>query len=774
MKKYITFEKSACRRPVEKRFFGYCLRRQPSLIRFLPVFWLFGLLRFFCLIGRERFLAARWSFLGSVKDLGAKLDRFAAREKKRVFIPEEGVILLSEHPSIVIDALAEACGCESLANEYDTDSRRYVKFAPAHELVGKAEYEAYGAPVFDRLTRRAEVAHYLLGRRVFRHRSAVIALSLTRRLLTYAAMLAWSLFLGYISLYWASRSFTYGEPDKLFEAFLANRLTLSMNLLPVVFAALLLYLASNSAAFSMLITSVLTMVLTWVNHFKLMFRDDPFLLEDLTIAMEARQMTESYEIVLSPEMIWMMALMALVTVIFALVGRVKTRPIQLRLVLLILAVWGSVWGLNNYCFSGQVYSRTANDAMINVWSSTHQFQVRGFIYPFIKSATEIVDTEPEGYDKKGAAAVLDRYEPQDIPEDKRVNVISVMLEAYADFTRIDGLEFTNDPYHYMNELAEEAYTGSLISNIFAAGTVDTERCFLTGLVDLPNFRTATNSHVRYFGSQSYLTEGGHPSYDWFYNRRNVNRHLGFDNYYFDQDTYIERNDGKPTANNDILFEHIVERFEEVTSAGDDYFSFSVTYEGHGPYSSDPFFWHEYMANNCCDQTTYDTINNYFSIMEHTGYTVVQMVEELRASDEPVVLILFGDHMPWMGNANSIYEDLGINLDTSTDEGFFNYYETPYLIWANDAARETLGYDFVGQGPTLSPGFLMAHFFELAGWQGSEYIQYLNDVSDVLPVVHNTGIALDSDGNIIREPDAEQQALLDEYASVQYYWQNKVD
>ncbi|MBQ3100239.1 MAG: LTA synthase family protein [Clostridia bacterium] len=773
MKKYTVFEKTACRRPIEKKFFRFCLWRQFSLIKFIPCFLWFGFLRSLGIIGREKYLARRWSFLGSVKELGAKLDRFASRMKKKIFIPAPDVILLSEHPSLVIEPIAEVCGCDCEANEFDTDNRLFKKFTPAHEAVGSGRYEAYG-PVFDRLLKGAEVRHYVLGRKLFKHRSAVIALLTLRRVLTYAALLAWSVFLGFISLYWASRSFTYGEPDKLFEAFLANPVTVRMNVLPVVFLAAILYLASNSAAFSSLITSVLTMVLTWINHFKLMFRDDPFMFEDLTIAMEARQMSESYEIVLSPEMIWMMAIMAAVAVVFALFGRVRTRPFYLRAGLLVLALWASVWGLNEHYFSGPAYKQTANDGIINVWSSTQQFQVRGFIYPFINSAADTLDRAPEGYNKKQAEAVLNEYEAEDIPEDKRVNVIAVMLEAYADFTRIDGLEFTNDPYHYMKELAEEAYTGSLITNIFAAGTVDTERCFLTGLVDLPNFRTATNSHVRFFGSQGYLTEGGHPSYDWFYNRKNVNRHLGFDGYYFDQDTYMELNGGNPTANNDILFDHILEKFGEATENAENYFSFSVTYEGHGPYSSDPFFWHEYMANKGYEQTSYDTINNYFSIMEHAGYTVVQMVEELKKSDEPVVVITFGDHMPWMGNSNSIYEDIGINLDTSTDEGFFNYYETPYMIWANDAAKEILGFDFVGEGPTLSPGFLMAHFFEKAGWKGSEYIQYLNDLSKVLPVVHNTGVAVDAEGNIVREPTNEQQALLDEYAWVQYYWQNNLE
>ena len=35
--------------------------------------------------------------------------------------------------------------------------------------------------------------------------------------------------------------------------------------------------------------------------------------------------------------------------------------------------------------------------------------------------------------------------------------------------------------------------------------------------------------------------------------------------------------------------------------------------------------------------------------------------------------LFGDHKPWMGNGGSVYEEMGIDFDTSTLAGFRNYY-----------------------------------------------------------------------------------------------------
>lgn len=68
------------------------------------------------------------------------------------------------------------------------------------------------------------------------------------------------------------------------------------------------------------------------------------------------------------------------------------------------------------------------------------------------------------------------------------------------------------------------------------------------------------------------------------------------------------------------------------------------------------------------------------------------MEYFKRDSEPVVVILFGDHNPWMGDT------MGANFDLDTEEGFYNYYNTPYIIWGNDTAKEVLENDFVGEGP----------------------------------------------------------------------------
>ena len=134
----------------------------------------------------------------------------------------------------------------------------------------------------------------------------------------------------------------------------------------------------------------------------------------------------------------------------------------------------------------------------------------------------------------------------------------------------------------------------------------------------------------------------------------------------------------------------------------------------------------------------------------------------------MVLVVYGDHKPWLGYNNSAYQELGVNLDTSTVEGFYNYYGTRYLIWANDAAKDVLGQDFLGEGPDVSSCFLMNLLFDYLGWTGDAWAQATTDIWRESPVLTSTGSYI-RNGELTTELDPEGQALLSRYQSLEYYY-----
>ncbi len=556
----------------------------------------------------------------------------------------------------------------------------------------------------------------------------------------------------------------------LFMDYLRHPALLALNLLPAVVLMALLYALTGRAWLAYLITALPVLGLSLGNYYKLTFRDDPVLASDLLILGEAGQMAGKYHLFLDLKIA--LALICAAAGGVALFLTARGRPRAAVRGGIAAAALAAALALVPVYASDSIYNKNANVEHINQWSSTQQYVSRGLMYPFLHSVKGAMPNPPEGYSEKEAAALLARYEDADIPEDKKVNIVGVMLEAFADFSVYDQLELQKDVYGSYHALEAESYTGNLLTNIFAGGTVDTERAFLTGMApDDINYRSNTSSYVWYLKGQGYQTSGDHPSNDWFYNRLNVNSYLGFDRYRFSEDHYAAIA-GADTAFDNVFFHELTSSVvDQIQSGGGPLFSFSVSYQGHGPYSEDICWWggvDDFVGNHDLPQEQRTILANYLGSVMSTQYYLSEMVDVFRTMDEPIVVVAFGDHKPWLGNGSSVYNALGIDLSRYSQESFYNYWSTRYLIWANDAAKEVIGNDFVGEGPDVSPCFLMNVLFEQLGWEGDAYMRAVEECRRELPMIHRYGAYLTADGEITMEPTGEQAELARRFHWLEYY------
>ena len=555
----------------------------------------------------------------------------------------------------------------------------------------------------------------------------------------------------------------------LFADYLAHPGLIVLNLLPPVVLMALLYGLTGRAWLAYLLTALPVLGLSLGNYYKLFFRDDPVIAADLLLLGEAGNMAGKYQLFLSDKLTAALACGVLGLVLLALLarGRLQGRPR--------MAVAGTALAcaaaLAPVYASDSVYQANANEEHINQWAVTQQYLSRGLLYPFLHSVKEAFPTPPEGYDQREAAAWLADYEDADIPEDKKVNIVGIMLEAFADFSGFEQIQFTQDVYADIHALEAEGYSGNLLTNIFAGGTINTERAFLTGVgIGDHDYRANTSSYAWYLKSQGYQTSGDHPSSAWFYNRENINEFLGFDQYRFTENCYGAVT-GEETAWDYTFFPVLTASIMEQLKGDAPLFSFSVSYQGHGPYGDYECWWGEvedYFSNTDLEPASRYILSNYLGSVLNTQKYLMEMVDTFRASDEPIVLVVFGDHKPWLGNGNSVYADLGIDLSQDTPESFYHYWSTRYLIWANSAAKEALGTELVGEGPDISPCFLMNVLFEQLGWSGDAYMQAVNQCREALPVIHNYGACLTAGGQLVRELSDEQAELVRRFQCLGYY------
>lgn len=551
-------------------------------------------------------------------------------------------------------------------------------------------------------------------------------------------------------------------------SYLKHPLIIVMNVLPVIVLLALLYALTGRAFVAFPLTGAIVMGFTWANWFKLQFRNDPLMAEDVLLIKEAGDMAGKYDMFLPAGLVFTVLCIALGTVILCICGRWRPSP-RVRLITAAVLVVSLV-PLRSLYFNKAVYTTyTENNGTINQWVTTQVYQSKGFVYPFLYSIKAAIPHPPEGYNKDEAAARLAAYPETDIPADKKVNIVAVMLEAFCDFTDVENApELAYDVYAPYHALEEEGISGKLVTNIFAGGTINSERGFVTGYPTLPSFNQATNSYAWYLRSQGYRATGSHPCYNWFYNRENINAAMGFEDYLFLENHYGELTGGE-IGYDDVFFPELMRLCDEETPP---YFSFSVTYQGHGPYSAEENRWGgDFIVNDGYTDAEYNILNNYFGSVENTCRNVAALADHFRDSDEPTVLVIFGDHKPWLGDNQSVYNSLGIDIDMNTPEGFLCHYSTQYLIWGNDAAKQALGRELTGEGPTIGPSFLMAYLFDRLGWDAPGFMQTQKALLDEgVTMYHAISELCLQDGELMTMEDLPEKSrsLVEEYLCDAYY------
>lgn len=581
------------------------------------------------------------------------------------------------------------------------------------------------------------------------------------------ALLLASVCLGTLLLCFAYGAYSWG----VFEGYFASAQILVMNVLPVVLLVFLFYGITGRAWSAFLIGGGIAFGFSLGSYYKLTFRDDPLHFEDMFILREAKAMAggSRYALFVDKRIAVTAVCLLLGTLVLFLLVRGRLGGWRLRVPAAMTAVLAAAAVMPAY-LDEDLYGRVDNYEYLNQWSATQEYIAHGFFYPFIHSVKDSLDFPPSGYSEGKTRELLSGYEDADIPEDRKINIIALMREAYVDFSRYDIPGLDTSGYELYHQLEAESLTGNLVTNIFAGGTVDTERCFLTGSYKVRNFRSNQNSYLWYLREQGYTVEGSHPYYQWFYNRQNINSYLGFERYRYLEDDYInlcEDFTDDTLPEDALLLPEIYSDFQKNKATGKPYFSFSVNVQSHGPYAVWDTGSPERMDMSY-SLACRNAMNFYLNTIFETDEELAKLMDRLRSDPDPVVLVTFGDHMPWMGDSNAFYDEMGMNIDPGEEEGFYNHYATRYLIWANDAAREIIGRDLRGDGPDISPCYLMNLVFQQLGWEGPAFMQAMEPMMETFPVVSTKG-CYQVDGELVESIPEDRKDLFRQFLYMQYYW-----
>jgi phosphoglycerol transferase MdoB-like AlkP superfamily enzyme len=372
-----------------------------------------------------------------------------------------------------------------------------------------------------------------------------------------------------------------------------------------------------------------------------------------------------------------------------------------------------------------------------VWDQKENYSYNGFIVAFALNLPMAEVRTPQGYGAQAIDAIPARNYGYLAGPREKPDVIMLMSESFWDPTRLGNLSFRPDPLPNIRA----AQSGNVFSPEFGGMTANVEFEALTGFSNafLPYGSIPYQQYVRrqipslatFFRGEGYAARALHPFSGWFWNRNEVYRDFGFEEFRTEETLPPMEKRGM-FASDESLMKEIMQEGEEEERP---FFFFAVTLQGHGPYEA-----HRYENN------TTDIEGNLTDADRETLATYTQGVTEADASlkllmdwaskrKRETIIVLWGDHLPPLG---TVYPDTGYMpeqvatrkapLDVMKRE-----HETPLVIWSSrKGVRKDVG--------TISPALIPYNVLKTAGFEHPFYTGFLGRVQKKYDIIDRYQLA----------------------------------
>ncbi len=319
------------------------------------------------------------------------------------------------------------------------------------------------------------------------------------------------------------------------------------------------------------------------------------------------------------------------------------------------------------------------------------------------------------------------------PLSKEPTIIIVLSETFWDMTRLPNVKFSRDPIPTFRRLAELYPSGTMLSPMFGGGTANVELEVLTGksyrfFEDGSNpyetvIKQPTGSLAHILAGQGYSTAAISSYHHWHLGSSEVYKHLGFQRFisydYFNPDEFVG-----PYIGDHAVAKRIIEQTRQ--TEGPD-FIFANTMENHYHYFEGKFDKNTIDVKGSLGREARGVLETYAQGSSGADHMLQELVDYFNRSGEPVVLVWFGDHLPYFDKDYFIYRDTHYISGENDPDFLEKMHRVPLLVWSNAVTLPT-------ETLNMSPSFLGPYVLKAAGRQGNAFTDYLEQLSKRMPIV----------------------------------------
>ena len=537
---------------------------------------------------------------------------------------------------------------------------------------------------------------------------------------------------------------------------------------------LILFAVTTSLAAAVILADVLVTVLSIANYYTIQFRQTPISVSDILAAGTALGVAGGYTYEITPAVLLAVLQVAAIAVVACKLLRLRwcrRKMTQTRMV-------GGL-AVGAVClFSGAavVHEMTQYDWIVqmelvpDVWEPVQACVEQGLplyladsygISKLVAPSADVakaLDQTFETYDGDQSEG----FNVQEAP-----NIVFIMNESLADLES-DGFLQTDQPVMpFLHSLREEenAIVGETVVPVFGGGTCCSEFEALTGGSYL--FGLSSNPYLFYSyrgmpnmaekaAFLGYHTTAIHINGPWHWSRDSGFARMGFEQFISSENSeqYLPQAAvDEPVRRwwtTDLYSYKLIEEAMQRTEGRD--FVFCVTIQNHGGYESN--YLSEDPVRILSPAGDYPQAQEYLNLAHDSDMAFEALINDLKASDEPTIVMMFGDHLP------SVEEEFLAGVLDANDR--FARNTTPLVVWAN----YDLGLEPQEREVYTSANYLSLLLSEQAGLPLTGKEQFLQELREQFPVVSVYG-AIAADGSVLDPQSAKEQELIQLYEGIQY-------
>lgn len=428
------------------------------------------------------------------------------------------------------------------------------------------------------------------------------------------------------------------------------------------------------------------------------------------------------------------------------------------------------------------------------WRPLESYYRQGFLPSFISGAQTIKPSKPEDYTVSGAKKLISEYakeyddnnqtggssatrlEATKQFDEEKPTVIAVMNETFSDLSIYQNMYADYQGPTYFKSIDDCLSRGRLYVSAYGGGTANTEFEFLTGnsmaylgsgvypytTYDL----TDTENLAAQFKSLGYYTTAMHPNHGTNWNRENVYKDFGFDQFLTIND-FQNAETLRGMVTDKATYDKILELLDTNSNPQ---FIFDVTMQNHSGYDTGLIPYDKQMSLNI-DGEFNSNVNEYVSLIQQSDEALKYFLNKLSKLDRKVVVVFWGDHQPFFPDT---YNDRWFtNEDDATHQE--RLWQTSYIIWAN--------YDVAGNSQTsheedLSSNYLSSELMKLIGAPLTDYQKAHLTLRQSLPALNSVGYEDSQDRWLLSSSKSDEayndtiaaacEKARSDYHAMQYY------